>query len=51
MYKRQVEEMVTEKSGQTGEKIELAYYARIEAPYCHAYVHFNNCLLYTSRCV
>lgn len=36
-----VEEMVTEKSGQTGEKIELAYYARIEAPYCTAYVHFN----------
>ena len=35
-----VEEMVTEKSGQTGEKCELAYYARIEAPYCHAYVHF-----------
>ena len=30
---RTVEEMVTEKSGQTGEKIELAYYARIEAPY------------------
>ena len=37
---RTVEEMVTEKSGQTGEKIELAYY-RIEAPYCAAYVHFN----------
>ena len=36
-----VEEMVTEKSGQTGEKVELAYYARIEAPYCSAYVHFN----------
>ncbi len=36
-----VEEMVTEKSGQTGEKVELAYYARIEAPYCAAYVHFN----------
>ncbi len=36
-----VAEMVTEKSGQTGEKIELAYYARIEAPYCTAYVHFN----------
>ena len=36
-----VEEMVTEKSGQTGEKIELAYYGRIEAPYCAAYVHFN----------
>ena len=36
-----VEEMVTEKSGQTGEKIELAFYARIEAPYCAEYVHFN----------
>ncbi len=36
-----VEAMVTEKSGQTGEKIELAFYARIEAPYCNAYVHFN----------
>ena len=37
-----VEEMVTEKSGQTGEKIELAYYARIEAPYCAEYVHINH---------
>ena len=36
-----VEEMVTEKSGQTGEKVELAYYGRIEAPYCNVYVHFN----------
>ena len=36
-----IEEMVTEKSGQTGEKVELAYYGRIEAPYCSAYVHFN----------
>ena len=36
-----VEEMVTEKSSQTGEKVELAYYGRIEAPYCNAYVHFN----------
>lgn len=36
-----VEEMVTEKSGQTGEKVELAYYSRIEAPFCHSYVHFN----------
>ena len=36
-----VEEMVTEKSGQTGEKVELVYYSRIEAPYCHSYVHFN----------
>ena len=38
---RTVEEMATEKSGQTGEKSELAYYARIEAPFCDAYVHFN----------
>lgn len=38
---RTVEEMVTEKSGQTGEKIELAFYGRIEAPYCAEYVHFN----------
>ena len=36
-----VEEMVTEKSGQTGEKVELAYYARVEAPNCVAYVHYN----------
>ena len=36
-----VEELVTEKSGQTGEKCELAYYARVEAPYINAYVHFN----------
>lgn len=38
---RTVEELVTEKSGQTGEKVELAYYGRIEAPFCNAYVHFN----------
>jgi elongation factor Ts len=38
---RTVEELVTEKSGQTGEKCELAYYARIEAAYICAYVHFN----------
>ncbi|MFI3281575.1 MAG: translation elongation factor Ts [Rikenellaceae bacterium] len=37
---RTIEDMVTEKSGQTGEKIELNY-TRIEAPYCAAYVHFN----------
>ncbi|MFI3320621.1 MAG: translation elongation factor Ts [Rikenellaceae bacterium] len=36
-----VEEMMAEKSQQTGEKIEMAYYARVEAPYCVAYVHFN----------
>ena len=38
---RTVEELVTEKSGQTGEKCELAFYARIEAAYVNAYVHFN----------
>ena len=38
---RTVEEIVTEMSGQTGEMVELAYYGRIEAPYCNAYVHFN----------
>ncbi len=38
---RSIEELVTEKTGQTGEKVEIAYYARIEAPYCAAYVHFN----------
>lgn len=37
-----VEEMVTEKSGQTGEKIEIAFYAKIEAPQCASYVHMNN---------
>ena len=35
---RTVADKVTEKSGQTGEKVEMAYYARIEAPYCHSYV-------------
>lgn len=37
-----VEEMVSDKSGQTGEKIELAYYAKIEAPMCVTYIHMNN---------
>lgn len=36
-----VADMVTEKSGQTGEKVELPYYGKIEAPYCMAYVHIN----------
>ncbi len=37
-----VAEIVTEKSGQTGEKVELPYYARIEAPACFCYIHMNN---------
>ena len=36
-----IEEKVTEKSGQTGEKVELAYYAKIEAPMCVTYIHTN----------
>ena len=36
-----VADMVTEKSGQTGEKVELPYYGRIEAPMCIVYVHSN----------
>ena len=39
---RTVEEMVTEKSGQTGEKVELVYYAKIEAPMCVTYIHTNH---------
>lgn len=38
---RTVADMVTEKSGQTGEKCELACYERIEAPFVAQYVHFN----------
>lgn len=37
-----VAEIVTEKSGQTGEKVEIPYYAKIEAPLCTSYVHINN---------
>ncbi len=37
-----VAEMVTDKSGQTGEKVEIPFYARIEAPLCAAYVHINH---------
>lgn len=39
---KSVAEMITEKSGQTGEKVELAYYAKIEAPMCVTYIHMNN---------
>ena len=37
-----VAEIVTEKSGQTGEKVELAYYGKIEAPMCVTYIHMNS---------
>lgn len=36
-----VADAVTEKSGQTGEKVELPFYAKIEAPMCMVYVHSN----------
>ncbi len=36
-----VADAVTEKSGQTGEKVELPYYGKIEAPMCIVYVHSN----------
>ncbi len=36
-----VADIVTDKSGQTGEKVELPFYARVEAPYVDAYVHTN----------
>lgn len=37
-----VAEIITDKSGQTGEKVEVPYYAKIEAPLCASYVHINN---------
>lgn len=39
---KSVAEIVTAKSGQTGEKVEIAYYGKIEAPMCVSYVHTNN---------
>ncbi len=39
---RTVADIVTEKTGQTGEKVELPFYARVEAPQVSIYVHMNN---------
>ena len=39
---RTVADLVSEKSGQTGDKVELPFYGRIEAPYCAEYVHINH---------
>ncbi len=36
-----VADVVTEKSGQTGEKVELPFYSKIEAPMCVVYIHSN----------
>lgn len=38
---RTVADIVAEKSGQTGEKVELPFYAQIEAPMVATYVHTN----------
>ena len=38
---RTVADLVTEKTGQTGEKVEVPFYNRVEAPFCTQYVHFN----------
>ena len=37
-----VEALATQKSGQTGEKVEVPFYGKIEAPYCAQYVHINH---------
>ena len=37
-----VAELVTERSGITGEKMEIAYYAKVEAPQVSAYIHMGN---------
>ncbi len=37
-----IDEMVTEQTGIIGEKLELAYYDKVEAPYVIAYNHFGN---------
>lgn len=39
---RTVADLVSEKSGQVGEKVEIPFYDRIEAPYCAEYVHTNH---------
>ncbi len=37
-----VNDIVTDKSGQTGEKVEVAFYARVEAAYVVSYIHSNS---------
>ena len=39
---RTVADKVTEKSGQTGEKVELVHYSKIQAPMCVTYIHTNH---------
>ena len=37
-----IEEAVTEQTGKSGEKHDLAFYNKIEAPYIAKYIHMNN---------
>lgn len=37
-----VADLVGQKGGQTGEKVEVPFYGRIEAAYCAAYIHTNS---------
>lgn len=37
-----IADKATELSGKTGEKVEVPYYGRIQAPQCQVYVHTNN---------
>ncbi len=37
-----LEEMIIRQSGVTGEKVDLSYYEKLEAPYVDAYIHMGN---------
>jgi len=37
-----LEEMIVRQSGVTGEKVELGFYDKLEAPYVDAYIHMGN---------
>lgn len=39
---RTVETHISEQTGIIGEKLELSYYDKVEAPYCIAYIHAGN---------
>ena len=39
---RKVSELVTERSGVTGEKMQLSYFARVDAPLVASYIHPGN---------
>lgn len=37
-----LEEMIVRQSGVTGEKVDLSFYEKLEAPYVDAYIHMGN---------